>query len=206
MNISIVRSGLATWRPNLQQFVGVGLLAAAFAASANTNLVVNGGFETGDFTGWTVSDTSLTTAGSLGPHSGIHEADLGNRSLSTLQQSIPTVAGTAYTVDLWIGRLGQLAGGDAFSLAVGFAGTTFVNLTALTLPLNSPYAEYSASIIAASTSSPLIITYVDQPSYILIDDVSVTAAVPEPAEGLLMLSGLVFVCALTSRARRTQGK
>ena len=44
MNISIVRSGLATWRPNLQQFVGVGLLAAAFAASANTNLVVNGGF------------------------------------------------------------------------------------------------------------------------------------------------------------------
>jgi len=206
MNISIVRSGLATWRPNLQQFVGVGLLAAAFAASANTNLVVNGGFETGDFTGWTVSDTSLTTAGSLGPHSGIHEADLGNRSLSTLQQSIPTVAGTAYTVDLWIGRLGQLAGGDAFSLAVGFAGTTFVNLTALTLPLNSPYAEYSASIIAASASSPLIITYVDQPSYILIDDVSVTAAVPEPAEGLLMLSGLVFVCALTSKARRTQGK
>ena len=148
----------------------------------------------------------MTTAGSLGPHSGIHEADLGNRSLSTLQQSIPTVAGTAYTVDLWIGRLGQLAGGDAFSLAVGFAGTTFVNLTALTLPLNSPYAEYSASIIAASASSPLIITYVDQPSYILIDDVSVTAAVPEPAEGLLMLSGLVFVCALTSKARRTQGK
>jgi hypothetical protein len=56
--------------------------------------------------------------------------------------------------------------------------------------------------MATSDSSPLIVTYVDQPSYVLIDDISVTAAVPEPAEGLLMLLGLVVVFSLASAARK----
>jgi hypothetical protein len=177
----------------------------SFAANAGTNLVENGGFEAGNFSGWTVSDTSLTLASTEDPHSGLYEANLGNRSLSTLEQTITTVAGTSYTVDLWIGRLGLLAGGDAFSVAVSFAGTTFVNLSAATLPLNSPYAEYSAAITAATSSSPLLITYVDQPSYILIDDVSVTApvsAVPEPAGTTLLLAGLALVGFLAAKARR----
>lgn len=185
------------------------LTCVAMAAHAGTNLVENGGFEAGNFSGWTVSDTSLTVAGTKDPHSGLYEADLGNRSLSTLEQTISTVAGDSYTVDLWIGRLGLLAGGDAFSVAVSFAGTTFVNLSASTLPLNSPYAEYSATIAATSSSSPLVITYVDQPSYILIDDVSVTSpasVVPEPAETALLLSGLALVASLAAKARKQGGR
>ena len=169
------------------------LAGAASATQAAPNLLVNGGFETGNFTGWTLSDLSLTVAASDKPHTGTFEADLGNRSLSTLQQSVTTVVGAVYTVDLWIGRLGPLAGGDQFSLSVSFAGTSFVNLTSSTLPLNSPYAEYSANITAATTNSALVISYVDQPSYTLIDDVSVTAAVPEPSEAALLLAGLVMV-------------
>jgi len=188
----------------------LGLLACvAMAAHAGPNLVENGGFETGNFSGWTVSDTSLTLAGTKDPHSGLYEADLGNRSLSTLEQTIPTVAGDSYTVELWIGRLGLLAGGDAFSVAVSFAGTTFVNLSASTLPLNSPYAEYSATIAATSSSSPFVITYVDQPSYILIDDVSVTSpasVVPESAEAALLLSGLALVASLAARARKQRAR
>ena len=189
--------------------VGFGLLACvAFAAHAGTNLVENGGFETGNFSGWTVSDTSLTLASTEDPHTGLYEANLGNRSLSTIEQSISTVAGTSYTVDMWIGRLGLLAGGDEFSLAVSFAGTTFVNLSAASLPLNSPYAEYSATITATTSSSPLLITYVDQPSYILIDDVSVispASTVPEPGETALLLSGLALLGSLAARTRKQNG-
>ena len=195
-------------RPWLSRRHPLGLVVfacTALSAHAGTNLVVNGGFETGDFSGWTVSDTSLTLASTRDPHSGKYEADLGNRSSSTFEQTIATVAGTAYTVDMWIGRLGLLASGDAFSVTVSFAGTTFVNLSADTLPLNSPYAEYSATITATSASSPFLITYVDQPSYVLVDDVSVTgptSAVPEPAEATLLLSGLALVGALAARARK----
>src|SRR5450755_2518776 len=95
MRTLTARNWLAVWRASWRYHAVSGLLAcAACAAHAGPNLVVNGGFETGNFAGWLVSDSSLTVARSEMPHSGSFEADLGNRSLSTLQQTISTIAGT----------------------------------------------------------------------------------------------------------------
>ena len=44
------------------------VLLIAFACHASANLVTNGGFETGDFTGWTQSgNTGFTSVSSLEP-------------------------------------------------------------------------------------------------------------------------------------------
>jgi hypothetical protein len=44
-------------------FVLIALLALVAAQASATNLLVNGSFETGDFTGWTLGTTSNGTAG-----------------------------------------------------------------------------------------------------------------------------------------------
>jgi hypothetical protein len=174
--------------------LALGALATG-AAHADTDLVVNGGFETGNFSGWTLSDTSLTRAGRDAPHDGTYEAKLGNRNPSTMDQVIPTVAGQSYTIDMFVGRLGLLASGDAFSFTGSLGGKEFLSLTAATLPLNSPYAEYTATVVASSDNALLRFAYVDQPSYILLDDIRVTGVspVPELPAGALMLAGLAML-------------
>src|SRR5690349_18513809 len=70
--------------------------------------VMNGGFETGDFTNWTVVDNSGDTFvdnGSntgIAPHSGSYLAALGPvRSLGSLSQTLITATGQSYLLSLW---------------------------------------------------------------------------------------------------------
>lgn len=73
-------------------------------------LVQNPGFETGDFTHWTLNDTSGQSQvfGNAGPpnflvHSGNYQAFLtSSGSPSYLSQSIPTVAGQFYQISFWM--------------------------------------------------------------------------------------------------------
>jgi hypothetical protein len=44
--------------------------ALSIAHPAKANLVTNGGFETGDFTGWTVSGSAAVGVDFVPPHSG----------------------------------------------------------------------------------------------------------------------------------------
>jgi PKD repeat protein len=88
----------------------IGLGPGAITVTANLGLVVNGGFETGDFTGWNLSgpdtndivvdDGSIT---GISPHSGDYLAELGPvGSLSYLSQAIPTTPGADYSLSLWL--------------------------------------------------------------------------------------------------------
>src|SRR5437016_1069609 len=67
-------------------------------------LTVNGGFETGDLTGWTnTGDTSSTAVNNVNPHSGTFALEAGPANgEGFLDQVIPTVAGTAYDVSFWL--------------------------------------------------------------------------------------------------------
>src|SRR5208337_3710695 len=74
---------------------------------AYLGLVLNGGFETGDFTGWkTNGDFSFTQVDNgsiIAPHSGNHEAVLGTTSsLGYLSQTLATTAGAPYSLSLWL--------------------------------------------------------------------------------------------------------
>jgi hypothetical protein len=89
------------------------LLAAAMFASAVTsasadNLVVNGGFETGDFTGWTTGTALVTVAqagqiAGLDPYSGTYFAAntfAGGSNAEILQQTITDVPGELYVISI----------------------------------------------------------------------------------------------------------
>ena len=55
------------------------------SGSAKADLVVNGGFETGDFTGWTLNGhNTLNFVSSENPHSGTYSAQAGDNALAFL--------------------------------------------------------------------------------------------------------------------------
>jgi hypothetical protein len=66
--------------------VGAGLVRA--------NLVVNGGFETGNFTGWTLTNGQYTYVTSGNPYDGTYDCFNGEYPLgSRLSQTVDTKAG-----------------------------------------------------------------------------------------------------------------
>src|SRR4051812_22535412 len=79
------------------------VIAMLAAGSAKADLVVNGGFETGDFTGWIQSgDTVSTKVNTFIPHTGNFSVQAGPAtSLGFLSQTLPTTPGTNYTISFW---------------------------------------------------------------------------------------------------------
>ena len=77
-----------------------------FSVQVWASLVQNGGFETGNFTNWTLTPTgskSVVTNTSLCVHSGLYGAALSSKGmLSTLSQTLQTVPGQLYWLSLWL--------------------------------------------------------------------------------------------------------
>ena len=87
-------------------FCAAALLCTVAWNAKAVNLVTNGGFETGSFSGWTHTDPSnFDNIGSdpLFAHSGTFHANLGaSPGPGSLSQSLTTVAGTAYTLSFFL--------------------------------------------------------------------------------------------------------
>ena len=187
-------------------FLGV----QAKTASADYNLVTNGNFSTGNFTGWSFSNPNNTAAFvmAIAPQSYVpggptgNEAQLGTNGLGTttsIYQSLATTAGTTYNVVFWLANDDPTELSSFQTLWNGNAE----NLTRLTnngsLP-NGTYSnafdynefEFTATAIGASTA--LAFAFQNDNGLYHLTDVSATT--PIPAAVWLFGSGLMGLIAL----------
>jgi len=145
----------------LLALTAVSALSVAFPAQAN--LITNPGFETGDFTGWTLHTAffALGTTGGVSPHSGIYQATNDAGGVALLGQSFATTLGQSYTVDFWGATM---TGGGLSVLGVQPFTHTFAPLTG--------YTEFTFNFTATNASSG--ITFLITPGTFFLDDISVT--------------------------------
>jgi hypothetical protein len=155
-------------------------------ASAS-NIVVNGDFETGDFTGWTQSGNTGSTGVDNTAHSGTFGASFGPAgSLGFLTQTLTTVAGSSYDLNFWLAD----EGGTQSAASVTFDGKELLSMTD---PGGFGYQLFSYSVVASGATTDLQFAFRQDPAFFHLDDVSVTAAAtetPEPATAAVMFLGI----------------
>ena len=101
--------------PSLSALLRVGFLVLATSLvptfqGAGQNLVQNGSFETGDFTGWTTSgDTTGLLITIAYPHAGARSLTFGSDpALAYVSQTIPTTPGQNYLLSFWVWNEGDI--------------------------------------------------------------------------------------------------
>jgi Carbohydrate binding domain len=94
-----------TIRILLKVAVVMSLLFMAYrpAVAGNINLVVNPGVETGDLTGWTVTNAPVTFVDSSDPKTGTYELNFENAGSDAIfSQTITDIIGQNYTFSFWV--------------------------------------------------------------------------------------------------------
>ena len=204
--------------------IGVAILLGCSTAQAQ-NIVVNGGFEQGNPTPG-VTPIGYSQYGNLGftgisigaAHSGMAAYDFGGSQLGGLgflSQTLSTVAGQGYELSYYLlipgGGPAEFlvnVGGDASSGAL-LGGKTLSDLidpptTEGSGPFPDNYKLMTAFFKADASSTNLIFGAYNNPSFFLLDDISVqpsSGAVPEPSAWALMLVGFGGVGALLRGSR-----
>jgi hypothetical protein len=162
------------------------------------SIVQNGGFETGDFTGWTlVGDTvvvhptyddyyNIVATDNEIPgvaYSGYFGAFLGeNGYAATLSQTLATVPGQYYLFSFWLNN--QISAGTQL-FSASWDGSNCVNL------VNPPmftWTNFQFMITAACTNTVLQFAAENNANFFALDDVSVTPVLPPLAFGNFTLA------------------
>ena len=148
-------------------------------------ILANGGFEFGDFSGWTAqaapSGSSFSVVNdAAAAHSGDSYASFdGAFSSDRISQGFPTTPGHPYELSFWINN--PVSGND--HLRVEWNGIIVYDRTPLDVPAGV-WTRVSIPVTAASTTSTLRFSAFDLPSAMRLDDVELT---PLPAP--LILNG-----------------
>jgi subtilase family serine protease len=193
-------------------------LINALVGLAGTSIIQNGGFETGNFNGWTLVGNgtngstiynAVVSAGSFGDnsgtnfiHSGTYGAFLGDNQIATLSQTLNTFPGQGYLLSFW---LDNPTNGSVQQFLVNWnTNSPGVNrIYYLTNPPVMPWTNIAMVVTATGTNTTLQFGAENEPDGFGLDDVTVT---PLPAilfqtvtktNGILnftwnALTGLVF--------------
>jgi hypothetical protein len=197
-------------------FIFLALASAAFGGS----IVVNGDFETGDLTGWTINPLLDTNAWAVGtnPHTGNFAASTGcvgdlcingtSDDQNYLFQNLATLSGHTYTLSFWYDPAN--VDGNTELLVLWGNSTAFDLVTVgtegggePTFAVNSttPASGYNFYTISGlgGTDSGTVLNFLgrNDPSFSGLDDISVVGdttvggAVPEPGTYMLAAAGLL---------------
>src|SRR5947209_8181250 len=144
----------------------------------SADIVFNGGFETGDFTGWILSGNPIPgSVDTTNPHSGNYAADLiAAGSPSFMEQFLPTTSGTRYNLTYFLEVSTDSTGGPVEFMAQVNGGTVFDQTN---IP-PQPYTSYSFPFLATGTSTDLKFGFRNDSGSFFLDDISV-APIPEPS-------------------------
>jgi hypothetical protein len=185
--------------------------AGLTCAADPENVVANCGFETGDFTSWTLAGNDVPgeqdnlygvegtdpypTPDGTDPNGGAYQAFFSDQYAdpTTLSQSLTTVPGYLYHVSFFLAQ--QLVGPGTVhnDVVVSFGGTTLATLT--NLPVEG-YTFYTYDVVASGATSTLSLQFGNDIGEFLVDDIDVSVPDPSPLQLTLilaaMLGGVVF--------------
>jgi hypothetical protein len=162
-----------------------------------TLTVGNGGFETGDFSDWTLDGGGFPTnfvggvpSGLVPPiawvayiHSGADAALLGQPYITaSLSQTLPTVAGQLYDLSFF---MDNPVGGGTNQFEVNWDGTPLFNQEFVP---QMPWTNVVFTVYATNTPTILEFVVRNDPDYFGLDDISVTPVTP-PVFSSASLSG-----------------
>jgi len=161
------------------------------APSHAVNLVANGGFETGTFSGWTLNGTpsTLFNVSNFEPHSGQYAMFIADYESDNdqISQVVPSVNGQSYTLEFWLRNFDQ--GDDG--LQVFWEGSLVLEQKPVLAPV-ALWTKYSLPVTATANGSELRLGGFDVPNSIYFDDISVTP-IPEPSTLLLVVTGVAVL-------------
>ncbi len=171
--------------------------------ASHTNLIVNGGFETGDFSGWKLGNGSGHAIGFNflvgSEHSENHDSgDMAHHGLKealfggiggdvTLSQSVATNANEHYTVDFWVMNDTSASprehGSGANDFSASWNGVALMP-TIVNADKSDGYTEYQFDVIGAAGHSTLEFSARNDHGYWNLDDVSVREGAPDTVNQL----------------------
>lgn len=181
----------------------ISVLALCAPSILAQNLVVNGGFEAGDFSGWTpVGNFEFSTVNSgpfyvySGAQEGAYYATFGPVGMrGGITQSFDDVAGQPVQFTFWLAAVGD--------------DPSFANITwdgnvvyAMSDPnTGGTWTEYSFTETATGHDS-ITFNFRDDPGYIALDNISVVQnqqTAPEPSSLMLLGSGVLAAAGVIRR-------
>ena len=192
----------------------VALIAATAAAGTLFGGVVNGDFETGDFTGWVNTGTGVVN--STFPHTGLYAA-LFNGTSDVLSQDVATNPGDTYSLSFWLMNQGPLGLPPNSTFEVDWDHGTVFTLSSNADMVYTEYVIHNLTASAATTNVSFMFGQIPvdtglcsgfQPGTWAFDDVTLYQgngdppdAAPEPASLGLAVAAAAGLLALNLRKK-----
>jgi hypothetical protein len=186
-------------------WLAVGLALSTIGSANALNLITNGGFETGDLTGWTLTgNTGFIGVTCPGPSSIVAEGNCSAfagpaGSLGFVSQGFATTPGEPLYISFDVQFDGNAP--SEFSVELDLGTGSQRTLLDLVNPPAGGFEAFTLSAVALLPTTTLSFNLRDDPGFIFVDAARV---VPEPASLALMGIGLAGLWA--GRVGRKQSR